>query len=105
MIIRGGANPDRPVYKQMVNAIEEFFPESGILDDEGLVVEEQPARLQPSSGHSRASSEGRPPFRHGDTETGVSSIVGSRNGDRPGGFVLVIDGTALGYVSSPLNTS
>ncbi|EEB98935.1 hypothetical protein MPER_01470, partial [Moniliophthora perniciosa FA553] len=27
--------------------------------------------------------------------TGISSIVGSNNGDRPGGFVLVIDGSAL----------
>jgi len=30
------------------------------------------------------------------TETGISDIVGPNNGERPGGFVLVIDGTALG---------
>ena len=30
--------------------------------------------------------------------TGVSSIVGHDNGERPGGFVLVIEGTALTHV-------
>ena len=31
--------------------------------------------------------------------TGVSSIVGENNGDRPGGFILVIEGSALTHVS------
>lgn len=33
------------------------------------------------------------------TATGLSDILGDDNGDKPGGFVLVIDGTALEHVS------
>ncbi|KAF8350409.1 phospholipid-translocating ATPase [Amanita rubescens] len=35
-----------------------------------------------------------------ESESTASSIVGANNGDRPGGFVLVIDGGALGRVLS-----
>ncbi|TFK36361.1 hypothetical protein BDQ12DRAFT_686784 [Crucibulum laeve] len=85
IVIRGG-NPEtaRPVYQQLMNAVEEFFPESTILKDEG---------------HVRNSAPLTSPYGSGDvlrrTDTGISSIVGSNNGDRPGGFVLVIDGGAL----------
>ncbi|KAJ7436207.1 phospholipid-translocating ATPase [Mycena latifolia] len=90
IVIRGGDEGSRPVYEQMVRAIEEFFPESGILDDEGAVV---PAHPRTSSSNS---AQERPyPLRR--VNTGISSIVGADNGDRPGGFVLVIDGTALGH--------
>jgi phospholipid-translocating ATPase len=75
----------------MVRAVQEFFPESGILDDEGVVV---PAHPRASS----ASGQERPhPLRR--LNTGLSSIVSNTNGEKPGGFVLVIDGTALGFVS------
>jgi len=42
---------------------------------------------------SGQSHEGGGPLRR--VETGISSIVGPDNGDRPGGFVLVIDGAGL----------
>uniref|UniRef100_A0A0W0FFE3 Phospholipid-transporting ATPase n=1 Tax=Moniliophthora roreri TaxID=221103 RepID=A0A0W0FFE3_MONRR len=89
IVIRGGS---RPVYQQMVRAIEEFFPESDILDEHGQVVQAQ--NLQAISSRS---SEHSHPRGHAlrRTDTGISSIVGSNNGDRPGGFVLVIDGSAL----------
>ncbi|KAJ6622908.1 hypothetical protein B0H10DRAFT_2213939 [Mycena sp. CBHHK59/15] len=91
IVIRGGDDRSRPVYEQMTRAVEEFFPESGILDDEGVVVPGHAPRTSSSSyGQERPH-----PLRRIDT--GISSIVGSNNGDRPGGFVLVIDGTALGH--------
>lgn len=94
IVIRGGNDGERPIYQQMVHAVEEFFPESGILDGDGAVV----ANEQLSSVQSRHSGAGsHPGLRR--VETGISSIVGPNNGDRPGGFVLVIDGQALGHVS------
>lgn len=88
VVIRGGNDHGRPVYQQMVHAVEEFFPESGIVNEAGDVVDEP-----------RASTSSERPYPLRRIETGISSIVGTNNGDRPGGFVLVIDGTALGHVS------
>lgn len=78
----------------MANAVEEFFPESGILDNSEAVFE----KAELSRVESRKLGERPSPLRR--VETGISSIVGPGNGDRPGGFVLVIDGSALGYVSA-----
>ncbi|KAJ6526292.1 phospholipid-translocating ATPase [Mycena vulgaris] len=90
IVIRGGDEGSRPVYDQIIHAIEEFFPESGILDDEGAVLPGNPRTSSSTSVQERPH-----PLRR--VNTGISSIVGSNNGDRPGGFVLVIDGTALGH--------
>lgn len=80
----------------MARAVKEFFPESDILDDAGVVV--PPAHRRSFSAASSAHQQERPnPLRR--FSTGISSIVGANNGERPGGFVLVIDGTALGHVS------
>ena len=87
VVIRGG-DPEkggRSVYEQMTIAIEEFFPESGILEG-----------IPPPPEKSRHNSDD---FALSRINTGVSSIVGKDNGNRPGGFVLVIEGTALGFVS------
>ncbi|KAI0636462.1 phospholipid-translocating P-type ATPase [Trametes polyzona] len=89
VIIRGGGEGSTPVYAQMLNAVEEFFPESGILQDEEVGLEE---------GHEHAQNTRGYPLRR--VNTGVSSLVGHNNGDRPGGFVLVIDGSALTYALS-----
>jgi phospholipid-translocating ATPase len=75
------------VYQQLVNAANEFFPERGISD-----AEEQ------DGSQSFDTSTGAPRLHR--LSTGISSIVGPNNGDRPGGFVLVIDGLALGNVRS-----
>ncbi|KAF5331003.1 hypothetical protein D9619_005242 [Psilocybe cf. subviscida] len=77
IIIRGGSS--RPVQVQMANALAEFFPEE---DTE-----------KPLSAMSPRVSDRPIPLRR--VNTGVSSIVGADNGDRPGGFVLVLDGAAL----------
>lgn len=85
IIVRGGNQRGRPVYEQMLTAVEDYFPESGILQDEGVMAGEAALGTDP---------EGQPyPMRR--VQTGISSIVGHDNGDRPGGFVLVVDGQAL----------
>ncbi|KAJ6531132.1 hypothetical protein B0H19DRAFT_1190540 [Mycena capillaripes] len=89
IVIRGGDDGSRPVYEQIIRAVQEFFPESGILDDEGAVIPAHPRMSSASSGQERSH-----PMRR--VSTGLSSIVSNTNGEKPGGFVLVIDGTALG---------
>lgn len=95
IVIRGVNESVKPVYRQMVQAATEFFPESAIVADEGAV--DPPAVSRPGS---RMSTEKDTQRRHSlqRVESTISSIVGANNGDRPGGFVLVIDGAALGHV-------
>lgn len=101
IVIRGNRS-GRAVYQQILHAIEEFFPDSGILDDEGNPTDAfpdtrsaAPLTIAPKMKERQdlQPNVGGGPLRR--TETGISSIVGSNNGDRPGGFVLVIDGNAL----------
>lgn len=102
IVIRGNRS-GRAVYQQIVHAVEEFFPDSGILDDEGNPTDATADTLEAGQSGVLASkmkerqdlqpNPGGGPLRR--TDTGISSIVGSNNGDRPGGFVLVIDGNAL----------
>ena len=82
----------------MVQAATEFFPESGIVEDEGAAeAVEPPAVSRPGSRMStEKDTQRRHPLQR--VESTISSILGANNGDRPGGFVLVIDGGALGYV-------
>ena len=95
IVIRGINESVRPVYQQMVRAAREFFSESGIVEDEGAAVE-PPAMPRPSS---RMSGEKDPQRRYSlQRVESTISIVGANNGDRPGGFVLVIDGGAVGQV-------
>ncbi|KAF5369202.1 hypothetical protein D9615_009962 [Tricholomella constricta] len=91
IVIRGGNVSGRPVYQQLVHAAEEFFTEADLLN---------PHHAHLRSRHSQDHSD----YGHDDrqyplqrVETGLSSIVGSNNGQRPGGFVLVIDGAALAH--------
>lgn len=85
--MRGGK---RPVPLQIAHAFEKFFPgESGASD--------KPSPSRPSVSSRRDSRLQPPPLQRVDT--GLSSIVGSDNGDLPGGVVLVVDGAALLQVS------
>jgi phospholipid-translocating ATPase len=90
IVVRGGNQRGRPVYQQMLTAIEDYFPDSGILQEDGVMAE------VPSGESSSNDVSGPNPL--GRANTGISSIVGPNNGDRPGGFVLVIDGSALEQV-------
>ncbi|KAJ7498994.1 phospholipid-translocating ATPase [Mycena latifolia] len=83
IIIRGGNDRGRTIQQQMLFAIEKYFPES----ESGGGVE---LSRQTTSGR-----EGERFYPLERIETGVTSIVGENNGERPGGFVLVVDGTAL----------
>ncbi|TDL24691.1 phospholipid-translocating P-type ATPase [Rickenella mellea] len=94
VVVRGG-DPEkggRSVFDQMYQAVEDFFPESGILEDEAILTK-APSFTKDQEGGGDAP----PQQRLRRVDTGVSSIVGRGNGDRPGGFVLVIEGVALGH--------
>lgn len=106
IVVRGGTH-GRTVYEQMVRAVGEFFPESKILDDNGAVVEEE---LNVDLDKEKEKAREREREREEEDayalqrfETGLSSIVGSKNGERPGGFVLVVDGVALEEVCAFLS--
>lgn len=72
-------------------AIEQFFGK-GIVDD----VNFAPPDLERSQ--SRPSFSQRRSMQLRRTTTGVSSLVGEGNGERPGGYSLVIEGSALTHV-------
>jgi phospholipid-translocating ATPase len=75
----------------MIKAVEQFFPNSGILDSEDLLT------VQEGKSHTMIRSTSGS-HRMQRTQTGLSGIVGGDNGRRPGGFVLVIDGSGLNEV-------
>lgn len=89
IVIRGGdiEKGGLSVYEQMYTAAEQFFPDSDILSEED--VQNEKTRLG-QMNHDLSLHR---------INTGMSSVVGHNNGERPGGFVLVIDGAALGFVS------
>jgi phospholipid-translocating ATPase len=74
VIVRKGS---RPIHTQMLNALEQFFSEDLV-------------KLPPSE---QLSHEEPIPLKR--INTGVSTIVGADNGSRDGGFVLVVDDSAL----------
>ncbi|KIO25076.1 hypothetical protein M407DRAFT_25607 [Tulasnella calospora MUT 4182] len=83
IIVRGGTyGTTKSAYNQLADAVDRFFPESNIMD----------SPLVHPPDDEKAPSER---FSLRRMPTGASSLVGSRNGERPGGFVLVIDGVAL----------
>lgn len=99
IVIRGNRS-GRAVYEQIVHAAQEFFPDSGILDSENNSAIDMHNAQRSRSPLENISNPGVDmnaggggPLRRMDT--GLSSIVGENNGERPGGFVLVIDGSAL----------
>lgn len=79
----------------MLRATEEYFPDSHITDDPEVNAEALGTRDEENA--PRRSSQLYPLRR---ITTGTTSLVGSTNGLRPGGYVLVIDGLALTDVSS-----
>lgn len=93
IIIRGGGE-GASIYAQMLRATEEYFPNSNITEDPEVNAEALGARDEEGS---RRGSQLYPLRR---VTTGATSLVGSMNGQRPGGYVLVIDGLALTEVSS-----
>ena len=89
VIIRGGGE-GATIYAQMLRAVEEYFPEHNILDDPEVDGEALGARDEENN-----APRGSQQFPLRRISTGAASLVGSMNGQRPGGYVLVIDGLAL----------
>ena len=79
----------------MLRATEEYFPESNVTDDPEVNAEALGARDE-----ENAMARGAQLYPLRRVSTGATSLVGSSNGQRPGGYVLVIDGLALTDVSS-----
>jgi phospholipid-translocating ATPase len=103
IVIRGGSEDvARPVWSQLVHAAQAFFPDKGIVDDHGKLVDDALYTAPTSAAsHGPATSTSSYGFgtNRGRVPSGRSSIVGHDNGNRPGGFILVIDGNALEVVS------
>ena len=72
----------------MIRAVEQFFPDIDFMDKEDIA--------------DVATSDSGPYPLH-RLSTSAPSIVGEGDGTRPGGHVLVIDGTALGHVGVSCN--
>ncbi|KAG8758981.1 hypothetical protein FRC14_006959 [Serendipita sp. 396] len=89
IVVRGGKfGQEHSAYDQMVKAVEQFFPDQGILDLE----EVHPPELHTSE---KPPASPRPGVRR--VATGLSEILDEDNGKKSGGFVLVIDGVALSH--------
>ncbi|KXN91421.1 Phospholipid-transporting ATPase DNF1 [Leucoagaricus sp. SymC.cos] len=96
IVIRGGTEDSaRPVWAQLVHAAQEFFPENRLVDDQGKLVDDVEYEMTKSVG-----VEGSEAYNLRRIDTGLSSIVGAGNGERPGGFILVVDGAALNVAFS-----
>lgn len=88
IVVRGSGK--KTPYEQLVSAAERFFPQSGIMDHDGVHPH------HPDEAFERM--DGRRDDRLRRANTGLDSLVGADNGQRAGGFVLVIDGHALELV-------
>ncbi|CAG8784543.1 9582_t:CDS:2, partial [Gigaspora rosea] len=89
IIIRGGAYGEPgSAYEQMRNAVEKFFPSDlDILESaKAPPVVPNYNGSRPSMSHTREMSFG-----------GISLFSNLSNANRPGGYALVIDGSALKY--------
>ncbi|KAJ3576886.1 hypothetical protein NP233_g123 [Leucocoprinus birnbaumii] len=108
IVIRGGTDDSaRPVWAQLVHAAQEFFPENRLVDEQGKLVDDLEYEAKADANRTAVDGASYPMQQQpGQAEgynlrrmdTGLLSIVGDNNGDRPGGFILVIDGSALNTV-------
>lgn len=88
IVVRGVEDP-QAAYNQMTKAVEQFFPNDGILDLDEVQVHQS---VEKPAGSPKPGNLRRAP-------TGLSDILDNDNGQKPGGFILVIDGAALTHVS------
>ncbi|KAF8647469.1 hypothetical protein AX16_006674 [Volvariella volvacea WC 439] len=92
IVLRG--NPDgKSVADQMTDALDIIDPSSTFQQQQ-----QQAARRSRTSlvnGLASRVGGGEQDYALRRINTGVSSLVGDGNGERPGGFVLVVDGAAL----------
>ncbi|KAK4058822.1 hypothetical protein OIO90_000268 [Microbotryomycetes sp. JL221] len=94
IIIKGGEySQPNSAYAQLKNALEKFFDVGDLVDR----LYHQPTVSGLEHTPSRMSDSGRrPPMNRQNTGvSGITEIVGHDNGQRPGGYGLVIDGGSL----------
>ncbi|KAF8582656.1 phospholipid-translocating P-type ATPase [Ramaria rubella] len=90
IVVRGGEDGHPySAANQMLEAVDKFFPDAGIVE----TVQAKGLEIPKAE-----SSFKRPRTRR--SMSGASDLIGSNNGDRAGGFVLVIDGAALSHALS-----
>jgi len=89
IVVKGSGS--RTPYEQLVAAAERFFRKSGVLDRDNVHPHD------PDAAFARIESRRDERLQRADT---LTSLVGEDNGERAGGFVLVIDGAALQAVSA-----
>lgn len=99
LIVVRGEQGGLSVFDQLYNAADEYFSEAQIIEEEMLDIDEKHANAMQSRRSTSDSVGSEYGQRLHRVNTGVSSIVGSHNGERPGGFVLVVEGNALQHVS------
>jgi len=90
IIVRDGLQygHDRSTYDQLHKAVTQFFPGEGILEMPEIKPDYEPTDNEPFP---------RPSSRRSISSGGYSHLVGDNNGERPGGFILVIDGGSLAH--------
>lgn len=89
IVVRGGEyGQPNSAYDQLKRAIEQFFGGSEALAQ----MENQPPDYE--------GLEGEETYTGRRSTTSAASLVGEDNGQRPGGYALVIDGKALGHALS-----
>lgn len=93
IVIRGGEyGQPNSAYNQLKRAIEQFFGGSEVL--------EQMVYQPPAAEDDGEYVEGRPSMQARRSTASATSLVGEDNGQRSGGYALVIDGSALGHALS-----
>ncbi|KAF8316939.1 uncharacterized protein EI90DRAFT_3158823 [Cantharellus anzutake] len=85
IVVKGSETPGKTAYNQMVSSFERFFPNSGVLDKPNVRPTSESDELAPVTSRRNFNR----------INTGLSDVIARDNGERPGGFVLVIDGVAL----------
>ncbi|GAA96668.1 uncharacterized protein L969DRAFT_97024 [Mixia osmundae IAM 14324] len=100
IIVKGGAydGTRKSAYYQLRKALVDFFGGSQLVDD----LQHQPPGLERSisrgskrPGHRTQLSQASGMSRTSEADDGLADIVGNDNGQRTGGYGLVIDGSSL----------
>ncbi|CAO1629409.1 unnamed protein product [Parajaminaea phylloscopi] len=104
IVVRGGEyGGPNSAYEQLRKAVERFF---GGRDTLAQMAHQPPDADYGRRNSSRFSLPGRPSLHrqgsHARSRSSISnrSLVGEDNGQRSGGYALVIDGNALGHALS-----
>ncbi|PWN29959.1 phospholipid-translocating P-type ATPase [Jaminaea rosea] len=104
IVVRGGEyGAPNSAYEQLKRAVERFFGGHEAL---AQMKHQPPDSENERRNSSRFSLGGRPSLQgrrsHSHSRSSISnqSLVGADNGQRAGGYALVIDGTALGHALS-----